>query len=95
MIWKALLHIANEEGKKYLTFAVAVPSPSDPHYGNFQSTVSVMGFNLYATLLKSKKDEYKDISGDGAGKVKSTVSSICHLIEKIQRAANGKKKQSI
>ena len=95
MIWKALLHAANEEEKKYLTFAVAVPSPSDPQYGNFQSTVSVMGSNLYATLLQSKKDEYKDITGDEVGRVKSTVSSMCRLIEKIQREANGKKKQSI
>ena len=95
MIWKALLHVANEEEKKYLTFAVAVPSPSDPQYGNFQSTVSVMGSNLYATLLQSKKDEYKDITGNEVGRVKSIVSSMCHLIEKIGREANGKKKQSI
>eukprot|EP00957_Ditylum_brightwellii_P206362 15348026-Ditylum_brightwellii.AAC.1 len=38
MSWKALLQVANEEERKYLTFAVAVPSPSGPQYGNFQST---------------------------------------------------------
>ena len=72
-----------------------MPSPSDPQYGTFQSTVSVMGSNLYATLLQSKKDEYKDITGNEVGRVKSTVSSMCHLIEKIWRETNEKKKQSI
>eukprot|EP00957_Ditylum_brightwellii_P057530 4362448-Ditylum_brightwellii.AAC.1 len=64
MIWKAPLQVANEEERKYLTL---VPSPSDPQYGNFQRIVSVMGSNLYATLLQSKKDEFKDSTGEGAG----------------------------